>query len=46
MVGYHLLYIYDLSAIFDLDIVSLNTRGIVGYEKRPKVFNFLKKKSR
>ena len=40
-----MLHIYNLSAIFDLDIVSLNTRGIAGYEKRRKVFNFLKKKS-
>ena len=40
-----MLHIYNLRAIFDLDIVSLNTRGIVGYEKRHKVFNFLKKKS-
>ena len=43
--GYHLFHIYNLRAIFDLDIVSLNTRGIAGYEKRRKVFNFLKKKS-
>ena len=43
--GYHLLHIYNQTAIFDLDTVSLNTRGIAGYEKRRKVFNFLKKKS-
>ena len=41
-----MLHIYKLRAIFDLDIVSLNTRGIAGYEKRRKVFNFLKKSRR
>ena len=35
-----MLHLYNLRAIFDLDIVSLNTR-----ENRRKVFNFLKKKS-
>ena len=40
-----MLHIYNLSAIFDLDIVSLNSRGIAVYEKRRKVFNFIRKKS-
>ena len=36
---------YNLTAILDLDILSLNTHGIAGYEKRRKVLSFLKKKS-
>ena len=31
--------------VFNFDLLSLNTRGIGGYKKRRKVFNYLKKYS-